>query len=92
MKYITSVNDNSDIKHIVEANGSTHEVIEGGKPEQYGPKKGETTFLANGINVSRDLMITIPNSKFAHLAQAVLGIELVRFVIESVPPTENKDK
>ena len=39
MKYITSVKDRDNVKHVVEVNGKNVEVVELGKPEDYGNKK-----------------------------------------------------
>lgn len=82
MKYITQVVEaNNDIKHVVEVSGQNVFIIEGNKPEPYGNKQDEKVFFANGVKVSRDLMVA--SNDFNHLAQLVLAVELVRFVIES---------
>ena len=83
MKYITNVMSGNDVKHIVEVDGKNVEVIQTKEPQSYGNRKGELTFLANGLVVSKDLHFNNANSSsnFIHLAQVVLAVELVRFVI-----------
>lgn len=84
MKYITSVkNDNGDIKHVIEINSVNVFVVEPSKLEPYGNKSQERIFMANGLKVSLDLMVKSDSSDFIHLAQIVLAVEQVRFVIES---------
>lgn len=82
MKYITQVMQDKDVKHIVEVDGKNVEVIQESKIIGYGNKKGESVFFANGIKVSSDLNFQEGSSNFLHLAQVVLAIELVRFVLE----------
>lgn len=84
MKYITHVNQENDVKHIVEVDGKNVEVIQTHKPNDYGNRKGERAFLANGLKVSKDLHFNNSlqgGSDYIHLVQVVLAIELVRFVI-----------
>ncbi len=81
MKYITQVMQDKDVKHIVEVDGKNVEVIQKKETIRYGNKQGESVFLANGINVSNDLNFNEGSSNYIHLAQVVLAIELVRFVL-----------
>ena len=82
MKYITSVNDGKDIKHIVEVNGKNVEVVQAHERENYGNLQGEQTFITNEIKVSKDFRFrnASGNSDYVHLANVVFAIELVRFV------------
>lgn len=84
MKYITSVKDNGDIKHIVEVSGENIEVIEGAsRPELYGNKKGCIAFTCNSVKVFPDLTFKCDSgSDSIHLAQVVFAIEVVRFIIK----------
>lgn len=79
---------NNDLQHVIEVNKANVFIIEKADPEQYGNKKGEYAFFANGVKVSSDLSICHNTSDFIHLAQIVLSVELVRFVIESTSPKE----
>lgn len=84
MKYITSVIEaNKDIKHVIDINNVNVFVVEESKTEPYGNKKDQKTFAANGIKVSLDLMIKGNSSDFIHLAQILLAVEQVRFVLQS---------
>ena len=89
MKYITSVKEELNIKHIIEAGSQNIEVVQLSKAEDYGNMKGEQVFLANGIKVSKDFRFCNNTSSYDyfHLAQAVLAIELVRFVINHINNT-----
>jgi hypothetical protein len=82
MKYITQVRQDQDVKHIIEVDGKNVEVIQESGVVAYGNKKGESAFLVNGIKVSRDLNFHDGSSNYIHLAQVVLAIELVRFVLD----------
>ena len=82
MKYITNVKSGDDVKHIVEVEGENVEVIQKCEKVRYGNRKGEQPFLANGVNVTKDLHFNSSNGNdFVHLAKVVLAIELVRFVL-----------
>lgn len=81
MKYITKVMQDEDVKHIVEIDGKNVEVIQKNETIRYGNKSGQSVFLANSINVSHDLNFNEDSSDYIHLAQVVLAIELVRFVL-----------
>ena len=81
MKYITNVMSGNDVKHIVEVDGKNVEVIQKKEPQSYGNRKGERAFLANGLKVTKDLHFNEGSSDYIHLAQVVLAVELVRFVI-----------
>ncbi len=89
MKYITQVMQGQNVKHIVEVDGKNVEVIQESGVVPYGNKKGESVFLANGINVSNDLNFQEGSSNYIHLAQVVLAIELVRFVLEHLGSKSN---
>lgn len=84
MKYITSVRNQGEghIEHIIESAGSTIKVIEKMNPEGYGDHKGQTIFIANGVNVGRDMHVNIA-SGYHHIAKIVLAVEQVRFVMQS---------
>tara|TARA_R110000824_G_scaffold139563_1_gene304729 strand:- start:10063 stop:10335 length:273 start_codon:yes stop_codon:yes gene_type:complete len=82
LKYITSVIDGRNIKHIVEVNGKNVEVVQVGELENYGNRKGNPYFSVNNINVSKDFNFRNANgnSDYSNLATVVYSIELVRFV------------
>ena len=81
MKYITNVNQENDVKHIVEVEGKNVEVIQKGDKVSYGNRSGEQVFLANGVTVAKDLTFYTGGHDYTHLAKVVLAIELVRFVL-----------
>ena len=88
MKYITSVVEaNRDIKHVIEISGANVFVLERAASEPYGNKQGETVFVANNTKVSRDLCVC-GGDYYLHLAQIVMAVEQVRFVLESTKPKE----
>ena len=92
MKYVTSVKDGKDVKHVVEVNSQNVEVVQLSKAESYGNMKDEQVFLANGIKVSKDFRFYNDSSSYDyfHLAQVVLAIELTRFVIDHLNQGDSK--
>lgn len=83
MKYITSVKDNGNTKHIVEVSGKNIEVVEeSSTPERYGNMTGCIPFTCNNVKVFPDLTFKCNSgSDSVHLAQVVFAIEVVRFII-----------
>lgn len=79
MKYITRVGD----AHIVECNGVNHQVLEVINTEGT-PRVDVTRYKHRSIMINKDLTIqTITYGGNVHLAEIVLAIELVRFVLQS---------
>ena len=82
MQYITSVSDYDKLtKHIIEVNGKNVEVVYDQTAEQYGDKKGEYFYRYGRYKVYEDLSYVCTDSRSIHLAEPVIAIELVRFLI-----------
>lgn len=79
MKYITRVGD----AHIVECNGVNHQVLEVINTEGT-PRVEVTRYKHKSTTINKDLTIqTIAYGGNVHLAEIVLAIELVRFVLQN---------
>lgn len=79
MKYITRIGGT----HIIECNGVNHQVIEVVSQEGT-PKVDVTRYQHNHTKINKDLTVqTIYYGGNIHLAEIVLAIELVRFVLQN---------
>ena len=83
MKYITKINETASIVHVIDCGSGNVQVKLSKTPEHYGAKKGEDFWIANDIKGFNDLTVNCSNCVGGvHLAQIVLAIEQVKFVME----------
>lgn len=82
MKYVTKIIQDNATVYVIDNGSGNVQVIHNKKPEEYGDKKGETTWLSNGVKIYNDLSVSLDHYSGVHLAQIVLAVEQVKFVME----------
>ena len=82
MKYVTKITNKDSVVHVIDNGSGNVQVIHNTKPEEYGSKKGESTWLSNGVKIYNDLTVSLDSYNGVHLAQIVLAVEQVKFVME----------
>ena len=79
MKYITKVGN----IHVVECNGVNHQVIEVVNQEGT-PRIEILRYQHNNTKINKDLTVqTINYAGNVHLAEIVLAVEILRFVLQT---------
>jgi len=95
MKYITSVKTDKGVKHIIDCGNGNEEIIQTKEVYQYGDKKGFPYFQPfYELKVFEDFTFMLSSSSHhsTHLAQIVVGIEKVKFIVEQLNTTNRNDK
>jgi hypothetical protein len=85
MKYITNVQTDKGVKHIIDCGNGNEEILQPEGVYQYGDKKGLPFFQPfYELKVFKDFtfMFTSNSHRSTHLAQIVVGIEKVKFIVE----------